>query len=323
MTAVSIQIEGAPWNSAGTGPGTFAIISSTYIAQGTNPLTSATSSTLILSDGWYQPFVRTNVTVFTPTGTAGTVTARIYGYKGTSAAGSPPAGTVTAVTASTPLASSGGTTPNISISVEQGTGPKVQLAAGTATPGDCIKYDANGNAIDAAAPCGTGIGTVTAVTGVAPISSSGGATPAISVANMTGDSGAGGAAGTVPAPGAGTSAAGDYLNAGGTWTKPAGSGLTCSTPSYVMVTIYQNTQATPKFITVTAYSAITLLPLQVLIGSTSPPTTQIADVGIVGNLGLATYWPVTFIVPPGWYFRLSSSGATSGWALSGGQEECY
>jgi hypothetical protein len=40
-------------------------------------------------------------------------------------------------------------------------------------------------------------------------------------------------------------------------------------------------------------------------------------------VGLATYWPVTFIVPPGWYFRLSSSGATSGWALSGGQEECY
>lgn len=98
MTAVSIEIDGAPWNSAGTGPGTFTIVSSSYIVIGTNPLTSATSGTLILSDGWYQPFIRTRVTLFTPTGAAGQVTARLYGYIGTSAAGS----------GSTPIGPAGG-----------------------------------------------------------------------------------------------------------------------------------------------------------------------------------------------------------------------
>ena len=88
MAAVSIEIDAAPWNAAGTGPGTFTLVSSTYVVIGTNPLTSPTSGTLILSDGWYQPFLRTNVTTFTPTGATGTVTARLYGYKGTSAAGS-------------------------------------------------------------------------------------------------------------------------------------------------------------------------------------------------------------------------------------------
>ena len=45
-----------------------------------------------------------------------------------------------------------------------------------------IGTDANGNAVPASAPGG---GTVTAVTGTAPISSSGGATPAISVGTAT------------------------------------------------------------------------------------------------------------------------------------------
>jgi hypothetical protein len=39
---------------------------------------------------------------------------------------------------------------------------------------------------------------------------------------MVGDSGSGGTQGLVPAPPAGSAAAGDFLNAGGTWTAPAG-----------------------------------------------------------------------------------------------------
>jgi Tfp pilus assembly protein FimV len=34
MTAISLQLEGAPWNSGGTGPGTFVAISGSAIVQG-------------------------------------------------------------------------------------------------------------------------------------------------------------------------------------------------------------------------------------------------------------------------------------------------
>ena len=54
------------------------------------------------------------------------------------------------------------------------------------------------------------------------------ATPSIAVGAdlplMTGDAGAGGAAGAVPAPGSGDAAAGKYLGAGGTWGVPSGTG---------------------------------------------------------------------------------------------------
>jgi YVTN family beta-propeller protein len=74
----------------------------------------------------------------------------------------PAAGGVTSVTGTSPIVSSGGTTPAISLSgvtAEQGNGSKVQLSTGTTTSGDCVKYDANGNAIDAGAACGSGGGT--------------------------------------------------------------------------------------------------------------------------------------------------------------------
>jgi hypothetical protein len=86
MTAISLQLEGAPWNSGGTGPGTFAAITGSAIVQGTNPLTSATNATLATTGTVYYPFVRIHVTTFTPTGSSGTITVRTYGYKGTSAA---------------------------------------------------------------------------------------------------------------------------------------------------------------------------------------------------------------------------------------------
>jgi hypothetical protein len=38
----------------------------------------------------------------------------------------------------------------------QGNGAKVQLSTGTTTTNDCVKYDANGNTIDAGAACGSG-----------------------------------------------------------------------------------------------------------------------------------------------------------------------
>jgi trimeric autotransporter adhesin len=43
----------------------------------------------------------------------------------------------------------------------QGNGSKLQLSTGTTTTNDCVKFDANGNTIDAGAACGSGGGTVT------------------------------------------------------------------------------------------------------------------------------------------------------------------
>ena len=46
MTAVSLQIEGAPWNSGGTAAGTFAALTGSAIVQGSNPLTDPNNATL-------------------------------------------------------------------------------------------------------------------------------------------------------------------------------------------------------------------------------------------------------------------------------------
>ena len=65
-------------------------------------------------------------------------------------------------------------------------------------------------------------GTVTGVSGTAPIVSSGGTTPAISISNMGGaSSGSGGSAGAVPAPVAGDQV--KFLRGDGTFATPSGS----------------------------------------------------------------------------------------------------
>jgi hypothetical protein len=76
-------------------------------------------------------------------------------------------GVVTSVTGTAPVASSGGTTPAISMA-----------AANTTTNGYLTSTDWN-------TFNGKGAGTVTSVTGTAPVVSSGGATPAISMAAAT------------------------------------------------------------------------------------------------------------------------------------------
>ena len=142
-------------------------------------------------------------------------------------------GTVTSVTATTPLASSGGTTPNLTIqqsSASQsgylsstdwntfnnkqpagtyltsvsgtsgritstgGTTPVIDLASGIATPGTTgsstlipvITIDTYGR-VTSITTASNPQGTVTSVTGTSPVVSSGGATPAISLASGYGD----------------------------------------------------------------------------------------------------------------------------------------
>ena len=83
------------------------------------------------------------------TGTPAAVNVLFTSAFGTSGVG------VTLVSASAPLISSGGTTPNISATY-QGNGTKVQASTGSTTTDDCVKFDANGNTVDAGAACGSG-----------------------------------------------------------------------------------------------------------------------------------------------------------------------
>jgi hypothetical protein len=53
----------------------------------------------------------------------------------------------------------------------QGNGGKIQLSTGTTTTGDCVKYDANGNTIDAATGCAVG-GNPTATAGPSAVNGS-------------------------------------------------------------------------------------------------------------------------------------------------------
>lgn len=62
----------------------------------------------------------------------------------------------------------------------QGNGSKVQLSAGTITPGDCAQFDTNGNTVDAGQPCPV-TGGVSSVGASSPLASTGGASPTISI----------------------------------------------------------------------------------------------------------------------------------------------
>lgn len=76
-----------------------------------------------------------------------------------------------------------------------------------------------------------GVSTSRSINTTAPLTGGGNlsADRTLAVSTMTGDSGAGGARGVVPAPAAGDAAAGKFLKADGTWAAPA-SGST--TPTY-------------------------------------------------------------------------------------------
>ncbi|HLG97147.1 MAG TPA: hypothetical protein VKX49_12615 [Bryobacteraceae bacterium] len=113
--------------------------------------------------------IGTDITTLGTIGTGtwqGTAVGVLYGGTGAStaataranlsAAASGPNSDITSLTGlATPLSVAQGGT---GVTLAQGNGTKVQLASGAAVSGDCVKYDANGNAVDAGAPCGTGSG---------------------------------------------------------------------------------------------------------------------------------------------------------------------
>ena len=86
MTALSIQIEGAP--DANGSAGTFAAVPTTACSStvqppctldGANPLTNANHATEAFRG--YYAWIALDVTIFTPTGSSGLIVARMYGYK--------------------------------------------------------------------------------------------------------------------------------------------------------------------------------------------------------------------------------------------------
>jgi hypothetical protein len=124
-------------------------------------------------------------------------------------AGAGSGGAVTAVSATEPVLSSGGTTPDISLGITNG----LKLDSGTpkkleADIGDGLAFSSNtivanlggGLALDSSSP------------------------KKITAPVMVGDSGSGGTAGIVPAPASGDAAAGKFLKADGTFAVPPGTG---------------------------------------------------------------------------------------------------
>jgi len=221
-TAPDISLTGTvPVGNGGTGAttltgyvignGTSAMTASATIPTsnltGTLPVANGGTGQTTYTDGQLLIGNSTGNTLAKATLTAGTGVTITNG-PGTITISAPDTGTVTAVTASSPLASSGGATPNLSLT---GT---VAIAnggtAGTATPtagavpygtGTAYAFSAAGTTGQVLTSAGAGAptwttpttGTVTSVTASSPLASSGGATP-----NLT--------LGTVPIANGGTNA---------------------------------------------------------------------------------------------------------------------
>ena len=139
----------------------------TSAASGTAPVTSVTATAPIASSGGTTPNITHDVSgVAAGTYTNATITVEADGHVTSAASGAP--GGVTAVTATAPIASSGGATPNISHDASG-------VTAGTYLHAS-FTVEADGHVTAAA----SGAAPVTSVTATAPIASSGGATPNIS-----------------------------------------------------------------------------------------------------------------------------------------------
>jgi len=145
----------------------------TFNNKGTGSVTSVSGTTdRVTSTGGATPVIDLASGIATP-GTTGSatlvpvVTIDTYGRVTSITTAANPQGTVTSVTGTAPVVSSGGATPAISMA-----------AANTTTSGYLTSTDWN-------TFNSKGSGTVTSVTGTAPVVSSGGATPAISMAAAT------------------------------------------------------------------------------------------------------------------------------------------
>jgi len=218
-------------NTSGATAGTYNNVTvDTYghVTSGSNTayLTAVTGTAPIVSSGGTTPAISINTFVASggshaggavpdPGGTAGTT--RFLCENATWAVPAGGGGGVTSVTGTAPIVSSGGTTPAISINTFVASGGTHAAGAvpdpgATAGTSKFLREDATW-----VIPAGTG---VTSVTGTAPIVSSGGTTPAISISTFVA-SGGSHAAGAVPDPGS-TAGTTHYLREDATWAVPPG-----------------------------------------------------------------------------------------------------
>jgi hypothetical protein len=137
----------------------------------TGTVTGVTATAPVVSSGGTAPVI--SITAATTSAAGSMSAADKTKLDGIAAGATANTGTVTGVTGTAPIVSSGGTAPAISISAA------TTVAAGSMSAADKAKLDG----IAAGATANTG--TVTGVTGTAPIVSSGGAAPAISISAAT------------------------------------------------------------------------------------------------------------------------------------------
>ena len=236
------------WNDTHTIAGTLPIANG-----GTNTASIPGNGQLLIGNG-------TDYTVANLTAGTGVTITNTAGGISIAAPGN---GTVTAVTASSPIASSGGTAPNISLT---GTVPVANGGTGqtTYTDGQLLIGNTTGNTLaKATLTAGTGVtitngagtitisapdtGTVTSVTASSPLASSGGATPNLSLTGTVAIANGGTAGTATPTAGAipyGTGTAyafntagttGQVLTSAGagapTWTTPTTGTVTSVTAS--------------------------------------------------------------------------------------------
>ena len=164
--------------------------------------------------------------------------------------------------------------------------------------GSNVTLTDNGDGSVTIAASGGGGGTVTAVTGTAPITSSGGATPAIGIGVASSS-----VFGAVKVDGTTITALAGVISAvgggGGGYAGPTTQAVV--TGSRVLGTVYQNTSGKPMWINITFTAVAGTDGINVVTDASATPTVVVAS---LYNFSTATAITVSFLVLTGNYYEV-------------------